>query len=46
MHYLIHNLPVFGSLGVLALLAGPLAWLPIEAGAWLLERMIRPPVKR
>jgi hypothetical protein len=37
MHHLMMNLPVVGSLGVLALLAGPLARLPIVAGAWLLE---------
>jgi hypothetical protein len=39
MHHLIHNMPVFGALGVLALLAGPLARLPIDLGDWLLERL-------
>lgn len=38
MHNLILNLPVFGTLGVVALCAGPLARLPIDAGAWLLAR--------
>ena len=37
MHHLMMNLPVVGTLGVVALLAGPLARLPIVAGAWLLE---------
>jgi hypothetical protein len=38
MHNLMFNLPVVGTLGVAALLAGPLARLPIDLGAWLLER--------
>jgi hypothetical protein len=41
MHHLLRNLPVFGTLGVVALFAGPLACLPIEVGAWLLERFDR-----
>jgi hypothetical protein len=32
---------VFGTLGVVALLAGPLARLPIDLGAWLLDRFDR-----
>ena len=40
MHQLMMNLPVVGTLGVVALLAGPLARLPIVAGAWLLERCL------
>jgi hypothetical protein len=39
IYHQLHNLPVFGALGVLALLAGPLARLPIDLGAWLLERL-------
>ena len=34
------NLPVVGTLGVVALLAGPLARLPIVAGAWVVERCL------
>jgi hypothetical protein len=41
MYHLMHNLPVFGTLGVVALLAGPLARLPIDLGAWLLEMLVR-----
>jgi hypothetical protein len=41
MHHLMTNLPVVGTLGVVALLAGPLARLPIDLGAWLLERFER-----
>ncbi len=40
MHHLMMNLPVAGTLGVAALLAGPLARLPIDLGAWLLERWL------
>jgi hypothetical protein len=40
MYYLMRNLPVVGTLGVVALLAGPLARLPIDLGAWLLERWL------
>jgi hypothetical protein len=36
-----NNLPVFGTLGVAALLAGPLARLPIDLGAWFLEGLVR-----
>jgi hypothetical protein len=39
MYHLLMNLPVVGTLGVVALLAGPLARLPIDLGAWLLERL-------
>jgi hypothetical protein len=41
MYHLMMNLPVFGTLGVVALLAGPLARLPIDLGAWLLELGVR-----
>ena len=41
MYHLMNNLPVFGTLGVVALLAGPLARLPIDLGAWLLEMLAR-----
>jgi hypothetical protein len=40
MHHLMFNLPVFGTLGVVALLAGPLASWSIDAGAWVLERCV------
>jgi len=33
MHHLMMNLPVAGPLGVAALLAGPLARVPIDLGA-------------
>jgi hypothetical protein len=33
MHHRMMNLPVSGTLGVAALLAGPLARLPIDLGA-------------
>ena len=41
MYHLMDNLPVFGTLGVVALLAGPLARLPIDLGAWFLEMLAR-----
>jgi hypothetical protein len=37
MHHLMMNLPTVGTLGIVALLVGPLARLPIVLGAWLLE---------
>jgi hypothetical protein len=40
MYHLMNNLPVFGTLGVVALLVGPLARLPIDLGAWLLEMLV------
>jgi hypothetical protein len=40
MYHLMLNLPVVGTLGVAAILAGPLARLPIDAGAWLLDRWV------
>ena len=40
MHHLMSNLPVVGTLGVVAVLVGPLARLPIDVGAWLLERWL------
>ena len=41
MYHLMRNLPVLGTLGVTALLVGPMARLPIDLGAWLLERFER-----
>ena len=41
MYHLMNNLPVVGTLGVVALLAGPLARLPIDLGAWFLEILAR-----
>src|SRR5215831_13212581 len=41
MYHLMNNLPVFGTLGVVALLVGPLARLPIDLGAWFLEMLVR-----
>jgi hypothetical protein len=41
MYHLINNLPVLGTLGMVALLTGPLARLPIDIGAWLLEMLVR-----
>jgi hypothetical protein len=40
MHHLLSNLPVLGTLGMAALLTGPLARLPIDLGAWVLERCL------
>ncbi len=40
MNHLLMNLPVMGTLAMMALLAGPLARLPIDAGAWLLDRWL------
>jgi hypothetical protein len=37
MYHLMMNLPVFATLGVVAVLVGPVARLPIDLGAWLLE---------
>src|SRR5271166_5350983 len=39
---LLTHLPIVGTCGVIALLAGPLARLPINFGAWLLEWLCRP----
>jgi hypothetical protein len=41
MYHLLMNLPVVGTLGVAALLVGPLARAPIDLGAWLLEHLDR-----
>jgi hypothetical protein len=41
MYHLLRTLPVCGTLGMIALLAGPLARLPIDLGAWLLDRLDR-----
>ncbi len=40
MYHLMMNLPMVGTLGVAAMLAGPLARLPIDIGAWVLERSL------
>jgi len=42
MRELLTHLPIVGTCGVIALLAGPLARLPINFGAWLLEWLCRP----
>jgi hypothetical protein len=41
MHHLLNNLPVLGTLGMAAMLVGPLARLPIDLGAWLLDMLVR-----
>jgi hypothetical protein len=40
MHHFMMNLPLVGTAAVMALLAGPLARLPIDLGAWLLDRWL------
>jgi hypothetical protein len=40
MYHLLMNLPVFATLGVVSVLAGPLAELVIDAGAWVLEKLV------
>jgi hypothetical protein len=37
-----HHLPLFATFGMVALLVGPLARLPIDLGADLLEWLTRP----
>jgi hypothetical protein len=41
MYHLLNNLPVLGTLGMVAMLAGPLARLPIDLGAWFLDTLVR-----
>ena len=41
MHRLMENLPVVGTFGVVAVLFGSLARLPIDLGAWMLDRLER-----
>jgi hypothetical protein len=41
MHHLMETLPVFATLGVVAMLVGPLARLPIDLGAWLLDMLVQ-----
>ena len=41
MYHLLSNLPVLGTLGVAAVLVGPLARLPIDLGAWLLDMLVQ-----
>lgn len=43
MYHLTMNLPVVGTLAMAALMAGPLARLPIDVGAWLLGRWLDEP---
>jgi hypothetical protein len=40
MYHLLMNLPVFATLGFVALLAGPLANLSIVSGAWICETIV------
>jgi len=42
MRELLTHLPIVGTCGVIALLAGPLARLPINLGAWFLGWLCRP----
>ena len=42
MRELLTYLPIVGACGVVALLAGPLAQLPINLGAWLLDWLSSP----
>ncbi len=41
MYHLINNLPVFATLGMVALMTGPLARVPIDLGAWLLDILVQ-----
>ncbi len=41
MHHLIQVLPVMGTMGMAAMLTGPLARLPIDLGAWALEKLVQ-----
>ena len=41
MHNLIQVLPVMGTMGIAAMLTGPLARLPIDLGAWALDKLIQ-----
>jgi hypothetical protein len=41
MYHLMQNLPLLGACGVVAMLVGPLACVPINLGAWLLEIVAR-----
>ena len=40
MYHLLMTLPVLGTLGFVSMLAGPLAELSINSGAWVLERSL------
>ena len=40
MYHLLMNLPVFATLGVVAMLVGPFAQFAIVSGAWLLESSV------
>jgi hypothetical protein len=41
MYHLLSSLPVLGTLGVAAVLVGPLARLPIDLGAWILDMLFQ-----
>jgi hypothetical protein len=41
MHNLMMNLPVLGTIGMAAMMVGPLARVPIDLGAWMLYRCER-----
>jgi hypothetical protein len=41
MYHLMNNLPILGTVGVAAVLVGPLARLPIDLGAWVLDVLVR-----
>ena len=41
MYHLLSSLPVLGTLGVAAVLVGPLARLPIDLGAWALDMLFQ-----
>ena len=41
MYHLMSNLPVLGTLGIAAVLVGPLARLPIDLGAWMLDLLFQ-----
>ncbi len=40
MYHLLMNLPIVGTLGFVALLAGPIANLSLASGAWVLEKCV------
>jgi hypothetical protein len=40
MYHLMNNLPMIGTMGLVAVLVGPLARVPIDLGAWLLDMLV------
>jgi len=40
MYHLLMNLPIVGTLGFVAMLAGPIANLSLVSGAWALEKFV------